>query len=150
MRTRRISAVVLSAVLLLALHGLAKAAEPTEIRGAAILDHPCGKVAVKHMGLVHAGKMEEATKLGNQDMQDAWKALPAEQREMISKGMTAMSKSEAEFSADIKANGLLVIDGTKGTLTITKKHNEPNDTSTETMTQRYTLDGDVCRISRKG
>ena len=65
MNVRRMSAVLLSIVLLVTLLGRAAAASPkTEIKGAAILDHPCGKVSVKHMGLVHAGEMEEATKLG--------------------------------------------------------------------------------------
>jgi len=63
MNIRRMSAVLLSVVLSLPLLGPARA-EPakTEIQGAAILDHPCGKVAVKHMGLVHAGKIDEAEK----------------------------------------------------------------------------------------
>jgi hypothetical protein len=66
MSTRRKSAVLLCAALLLTLFGRAgAAATKTEIQGAAILEHPCGKVAVKHMGLVHAGKMDEATEGAN-------------------------------------------------------------------------------------
>src|SRR5580704_6920637 len=53
MNHRRLSAVVLSTVLWFA-YG-ATAAAPTEIKGAAILDHPCGKVAVKQMELAHEG-----------------------------------------------------------------------------------------------
>ncbi|MFO1310901.1 MAG: hypothetical protein U1F41_02430 [Burkholderiales bacterium] len=49
------------AIAALFLCGTAHAA--TEIKGAAILDNPCGKVAVKQMGLVNAGKMEDANKL---------------------------------------------------------------------------------------
>ena len=83
MSSSRKSAVLLSALLSLAPFALAGAAEApkTEIKGAAILDHPCGKIAVKQMGLIHAGKFEEANKLTTKEMQDQWKAMPAKDRE---------------------------------------------------------------------
>lgn len=141
----RITLVVLGCALL----GLARTASAaTELKGAAILDHPCGKVAVKHMGLVHAGKMEEATKLGTPEMQKEWKALPADDRKMMSGMMKEMSKTEAQFSAEIKANGVLVIDGTHATLTIQQEHKDANGSSTETMTQRYLFDGKACQITK--
>jgi hypothetical protein len=139
--------VLLCAVLFLALLGRLEAA-PTEIKGAAILEHPCGKVAVKHMGLVHAGKTEEAFKLGTQEMQKQWKAMPAADRTMMLGMMKMMSKTEAEFSAEIKASGLLVVDGKDATLTVQQEHKDANGSSTETLTQRYVLDGASCRISR--
>ena|SRR5947209_6135533 len=150
MNTRRTSALLLlTAALSLTLLGQARAESPkTEIQGAAILDHPCGKVAVKHMGLVHAGKIEEASKLGTQEMQEQWKALPAEDRKMMSEMMKATSKSEAELSADIKAGGLLVVEGKSATLTVKQEHKDANGSSTETLTQRYVLDGATCRITR--
>ena len=150
MNTRRTSLVLLvSAALSLTLLGQAVAESPkTEIQGAAILDHPCGKVAVKHMGLVHAGKIEEASKLGTQEMQDGWKGLPAEERKMMSEMMKETSKTEEQFSAEIKAGGLLVIEGKSATLTVKQEHKDANGSSTETLTQRYVLDGSTCRISR--
>jgi hypothetical protein len=125
-------------------------AEPpkTEIHGAAILDHACGKVAVKHMGLVHAGKFEEAGKLGTQEMQDQWKAMPAKDRTMMAEMMKEMSKTEEQLAADIKAGGNLVIEGNKATLTIKQEHKDANGTVTDTLTQSYRLEGAVCRISR--
>ena len=71
MSPRRLSTLAPSAVLSLSLC-LAVAAAPSEIKGAAILDHPGGKVAVKQMGLVNAGKMDEANKLSTKEMQDMW------------------------------------------------------------------------------
>ena len=70
MSLSRKPAILLSALLALAPLGLAGAADApkTEIKGAAILDHPCGKVAVKQMGLIHAGKFEEANKLTSPEM----------------------------------------------------------------------------------
>jgi type IV secretory pathway VirB10-like protein len=146
MNSRRLSS-LLSAVLFLTLVSRLSAA-PTEIKGAAILAHPCGKVAVKHMGLAHAGKIEEATKLGTKEMQEQWKALPAEDRKMMSGMMKEMAKTEAEFSAEIKASGLLVVDGKDATLTVKQEHKDANGSSTETMTQHYVLDGATCLISR--
>lgn len=151
MTNRRLFAVLLSAVLLLTLAVRVQAhaeGSKQEIKGAAILDHPCGKVAVKHMGLVHAGKMEEATKLGTPEMQEEWKKMPAEDRKMMSGMMKEMSKTEAQFSADIKANGLLVVEGDTATLTVKQEHKDANGTSTETMTQKYKIDGKTCLISR--
>lgn len=149
MNARRMSAVLFSAALSLTLLSPARAEEPKkEIKGAAILDHPCGKVAVKHMGLVHDGKIDEATKLSTQEMQDQWKALEDKDRKMMTEMMKATSKSAAEFSAAIKANGVLVVEGNKGTLTVKEEHKDANGSSTQTITQRYTIDGTTCRISR--
>ncbi len=150
MSTGRTSFVaLLSAALSLTPFGPARAEPPkTEIQGAAILAHPCGKVAVKHMGLVHAGKVEEAARLGTPEMQEQWKALPADDRKMMTEMMQATSKSGEEFSAEIKAGGLLVIEGKSATLTVKQDHKDANGTSSETLTQRYVLDGATCRISR--
>jgi len=120
----------------------------TEIHGAAILDHACGKVAVKHMGLVHAGKIEEASKLGTQKMQDQWKAMPAKDRAMMAEMMKEMSKTGEQLAADIKAGGNLVIEGNKATLTIKQERKDANGTASETLTQSYEIEGAVCRISR--
>lgn len=147
MNTRRNSAVLLTTVLCLALVGRAPAAAKSEIKGAAILDHPCGKVAVKHMGLVHAGKMDDATKLGSKKMQDEWQAMPAKDRTMMSGMMKEMSETEAQFSAEIKANGLLVVDGGNATLTVKKEHKDANGSSTETTTQNYVIDATGCWIT---
>ena len=142
-------AVALSILLSLASLGRAGAAEApkTEIKGAAILEHPCGKVAVKHMGLVHAGKMDEATRLGTQEMQDQWKAMPAKDREMMGGMMKEMSQTEAQFAAEIKANGLLVVEGKNATLTVKKDTKDANGTHSETMTQKYVIDGGKCQIT---
>jgi hypothetical protein len=149
MSTRQMSLVSLSVVLSLSLLGQAMAEPPkTEIQGAAILDHPCGKVAVKHMGLVHAGKIEEAGKLGTKEMQDQWKSLPAKDREMMTEMMKEMSKTEEEFAAEIKAGGLLVVEGYRATLTVKEEHKDANGTVSSTLTQNYLLDGAACRIAR--
>ena len=148
MKIRRISAVLLCAALFLSALGRAEDAPKTEIKGAAILDHPCGKVAVKHMGLVHAGKVDEATKLATQEMQDQWKAMSTDDRKMMSGMMKEMSKTEAQFAKDIKASGLLVVEGDKATLTVTQEHKDANGSSTSTLTQKYVLDGGKCLVTR--
>jgi hypothetical protein len=149
MSSWRTSVVLVSIALFLTLLSPARAEEAKkEIKGAAILDHPCGKVAVKHMGLVHDGKIDEAVKLGTQEMQDQWKAMSGEDHKMMAEMMKATSNSAAEFSAAIKAGGLLVIEGNSGTLTVKQEHKDANGSSTETMTQKYVIDGATCRISR--
>jgi hypothetical protein len=53
-------------------------AAATELKGAEILKHACGKASVQQMGLVNSGKMAEAVKLGTAEMQAEWNAMPAE------------------------------------------------------------------------
>jgi hypothetical protein len=133
----------LTALLPLLFSSVASAAK-TEVKGAAILDHPCGKVAVKQMGLVHAGKMDEANKLTTKDMQDQWKKMPAKDQTMMSGMMKDMSVTEQQYANDIKTNGLLVVDGQDATLTVQKK----DGTGTSTTTQTFKLDGGQCLVSR--
>jgi hypothetical protein len=150
MSSCRKSAVLLSALLSLTPLARAGAAEApkTEIKGAAILDHPCGKVAVKQMGLIHAGKFEEANKLTTKEMQEQWKAMPAKDREMMTGMMKEMSKSEEDFAKEVKAFGVLAVEGDKATLTLKQEHKDANGSSTDTMTQNYVIDGTKCLISR--
>jgi hypothetical protein len=133
-------------VVLCVVAGVASA--KSEIKGAAILDNACGKVAVKQMGLVHDGNMDEANKLSTKEMQDQWKAMPAKDRTMMSGMMKEMSQTEAQYAADIKANGVLVVDGPAATLTVKKTSKDKNGSSTETITQNFKIDGAQCLISR--
>lgn len=119
----------------------------SELKGAAILDHPCGKVAVKQMGLTHAGNFDEANKLTTKEMQEQWKSMPAKDRTMMSGMAKEMSETEEQYSADIKSNGVLVIDGQDATLTVQKKTKDANGTSTSTTTQKFKLEGGQCLIS---
>jgi hypothetical protein len=140
---------VVSAVLPVVLCVVAGVASAkSEIKGAAILDNACGKVAVKQMGLVHDGNMDEANKLSTKEMQDQWKAMPAKDRTMMSGMMKEMSQTEAQYAADIKANGVLVVDGPAATLTVKKTSKDKNGSSTETITQNFKIDGAQCLISR--
>lgn len=127
---------------------LCSAAVGSELKGAAILDHPCGKTAVRQMGLVHAGKMEEANKLSTKEMQEQWQKMPAKDRDMMSGMMKQMSATEQDFSNDIKSNGVLAIDGQSATLTVKKTTKDNNGTSTDTFTQRFRLDGASCLVNR--
>lgn len=144
LRTAVAAALALFALLPVA----AAAADKTEIKGAAILEHACGKTAVKHMGLVHAGKMDEAVKLGTPELQQEYKDMPADQRAMMTDMMKEMAQTEAELSADIEANGLLAVEGDRATLTVTKTTKDENGTSTESTTQNYRIDAQGCWISR--
>jgi len=147
MERRQFAALLMSAAVPFVLSGYALAA-PTTIKGAAILDNPCGKVSVKQMGLVHAGKFEDGNKLSTKEMQDEWKAMPAKDRTMMAGMAKEMSQTEAQYTADIKANGVLVVDGDAATLTIKKETKDKSGTSTSTMTQRFKLSGSECLISR--
>jgi hypothetical protein len=131
------------------LGGFASVAFATsEIKGAAILDNACGKVAVKQMGLVHAGKIDEANMLATKEMQEQWKAMPDKDRTMMAGMMKDTSQTSDQYAAAIKANGVLVVDGAAATLTVKKTTKDKNGTSTETITQNFKIDGAQCLISR--
>jgi hypothetical protein len=127
---------------------VAAAAAPTEIKGAAILDHACGKASVKYMTLVNAGKMEEAVKLGTAEMQKQWKAMSAADQSLLSGMVKDHSFSEADFSAQIKADGVLTVDGATASLTLKREVKEASGSSSTTMTQKFQVDGATCKISR--
>ena len=149
MSHRRFLALCISTALPVMLCGPAEPASgKSEVKGAAILDHPCGKVAVKQMGLLHAGKIDEANKLSTKEMQDQWKAMPAKDRAMMTTMAKEMSETEDQFRAAIKANGVLVVDGDAAKLTVQKKTTAASGTSTSTTTQSYKLTGSECMISR--
>ncbi|MEP7064333.1 MAG: hypothetical protein ABI881_18240 [Betaproteobacteria bacterium] len=120
----------------------------SEIKGAAILEHPCGKVSVKQMGLIHAGKFDEANKLSTTQMQEQWKAMPAKDRQMMSGMAKEMSQTPEQFSNDVKANGLLVVDGKQAVLTVKSTKRDANGSSTSTTTQNFQVDGNQCMVSR--
>jgi len=123
-------------------------AAKNEVKGAAILETPCGKTSVKQMGWVHAGNMEEANKLTTKEMQDQWKAMPAKDRTMMTGMMKDMSQTEQAYAADIKASGVMVVDGPGATLTVKKTVKDANGSSTTTMTQNFKIDGAQCMITR--
>jgi hypothetical protein len=118
-----------------------------ELKGAAILDHPCGKLTVQHMGLVNAGKMEEAVKLATPEMQAEWKAMAQEERDMITGMMKEMSVTGDVHAAEIKAHGLLSIEGDAATLTLTKEEKGAEGGGTSTLTQKFKITGATCAIT---
>jgi len=148
MKAHRSSALIFSSAVSLVLSGLADVALASEIKGAAILDTACGKVAVKQMGLVHQGKIDEANMLATKEMQEQWKAMPAKDRTMMSGMMKETSQTSDQYAAAIKANGVLVVDGANAVLTVKKTTKDKNGSSTETMTQKFKIDGAQCMISR--
>jgi len=73
--------------------------------------------------------------------------MPAKDRTMMSGMMKEMSLTSDRYAADIKANGALVVDDASATLTV-KTNKDKSGTSTETITQKFRIDGSQCLISR--
>jgi len=149
MNRRRLPSFCIGALLPIAMCCIGETAYgASEIKGAAILDHPCGKVAVKQVGLVHAGNFDEANKLSTKEMQEQWKAMPAKDRAEMSGLAKAMSPTQEQFTAAVKAGGVLVVDGPSATLTTTTTTKDANGSSTETTTQKFRVTGSECLVSR--
>jgi hypothetical protein len=66
---------------------------------------------------------------------------------MMTGMMKEMSSTEAEFTAAIKAAGVLAIDGETATLTVTEEHKEANGTSTSTHSEKFAIKGTTCVIT---
>jgi hypothetical protein len=147
MKHARIAVALAGAAMALTLCSTVVAAANVEIKGAAILDHPCGKVAVKQMGLVNAGKIDDANKLTTKEMQEQWKALSPNDRVMMTDMMKQMSEPEGQYASEIKSNGLLVVDGPSATLTVQKKAKDASGSSTSTTTQNFKIDAGQCMVS---
>jgi hypothetical protein len=146
---RPLSALLINAVPAFLLAGsITVAAATSEIKGAAILAHPCGKVAVKQMGLVHAGKADEADKLTTKEMQEEWKAMPTKKRAMVADMAKAYSQTAEQYAADIKSAGILVVDGEAVLLTVEKQTRDANGTSSSTTRQEFRFSGGQCLVSR--
>jgi hypothetical protein len=123
-------------------------AAKTEVKGAAILEHPLGKLATQNMALMAAGKIEDALKMSSKAMNAEFAAMPADDRKSMSEMMKAFSVPDAEFRAKITKFGVLVVEDTSATLTITEKVDNAQEKSTGTMTQRYVLEDGKWKIGR--
>ena len=67
---------------------------------------------------------------------------------MMSDMSKEMSQTEAQYAADIKASGVLVVNGTAATLTVKKSTKDANGSSTSTTTQEFKTNGGECLVSR--
>jgi hypothetical protein len=59
-----------------------------------------------------------------------------------------MSPTADKFASDIRANGVLGIDGSNATLTVKTTQKDANGSSTSTTTQQFRIDGAQCLVSR--
>ncbi|MEO5672413.1 MAG: hypothetical protein ABIR26_17130 [Ramlibacter sp.] len=135
MKQRENSFCAAGAALTLLLLCASQGAMAAEFKGAAILDHVCGKV-------------DDANKLSTQEMNDRWKNMPAKDREMMTAMAKELSPTEAQYTADIRSHGLLVVNGPTGKLTVEKKTQDANGSSTQTTTQEFRITGSECLVAR--
>jgi hypothetical protein len=118
------------------------------IKGAAILDHPCGKTAAKQMGLLHEGKVDEANALSTKAVQAQWQAMPAKDRTMMAEMSKSMSPSAEQYADAIRKSGVLTLDGNSALLTVSQSKHDANGSSTSTMTQKLAMEGKQCLVNR--
>lgn len=118
------------------------------IRGAAILDHPCGKTAARQMGFLHAGKIDDANRLSTKAIQAQWQAMPANDRTMMAEMSKKMSPSSDEYIDAIRKNGVLTVDGETAALKVSQTKHDANGSSTSTMTQNFAMENGQCLVSR--
>lgn len=96
-------------VVALALVSPAAAQEAKTIQGAAILEHPAGKLAVQLAELFHAGKIDEGIKLRTKAEQADWKKAPAGDRTDMSARMKQRAPEPKAFADAIRKGGVLKV-----------------------------------------
>ncbi|MBS0321202.1 MAG: hypothetical protein JSR18_11720 [Proteobacteria bacterium] len=123
-------------------------AAPTTLKGAAILDTPCGKTAVKQMGMLHNGDVAGANKLTTAETQKRWASMPAKDRDMMADMAKSMSPSSEAYAAAIRTSGVMVMDGNNAHLKVTQTTKDANGSSTSTTEQSFAMEGGQCLVSR--
>ena len=74
--------------------------------------------------------------------------MPAKDKTELSGLAKAMSPPQEQFTAQVKAGGVLVVDAGSATLTTKTTTKDANGSSTETTTQKFKLNGGECLVSR--
>jgi hypothetical protein len=138
----------LCATTFLVLLASSAATAATEIKGADILAHPCGKVGVKQIGLLKQGKMDEANALTTPELRQQWEKAPAAEKAAVGALSKAMAPTEAEYAASIRSHGVLTINGTAATLKVEKKTSSGAGSSTSTTSQSFRINGATCEVDR--
>jgi hypothetical protein len=91
-------------------------AETKEIKGAAILKHPIGVLALKQVKLVKAGKLDEVYALRTASERADWKSASARDKKEFAEWMPQRAPEYAAFETAIRKNGLLKIEDDRAQL----------------------------------
>lgn len=108
-------------------------AEETRIKGAEIMKHPIGPLAVQYVDLVQAGRMEDAVKLSYAKAQAEWTKYPGE-RASYTNFMKKMMPSKSDLDASLKSSAILIVDGNKATLNVIKMEQQSGSPGSVTGT----------------
>lgn len=104
----------------------AAATEDTRIEGQAILAHSIGALALEYARLLHAGKTAEVVALSSRRARERRRAMPASERRESDAYLRKNVPSAAELEAGIRAGGVLMVEGAKATLNVTKSESREN------------------------
>jgi hypothetical protein len=124
------------------------AAEPdtaneTRIEGVDILKHPIGLLALQYLDLIHAGRIEDATKLATADVQAKWKkesnSEKAESLAYLRKSLPTRAAVTDGLTTGTNLRGVLIIeDDTLATLNILVSTQRPAGANTTTYSSSTT------------
>ena len=141
-------AAVLTLVISLAIISSPALAQSTVIRGAPILDHAIGKLALASMALQFGGKFEESLKLADREFNDYYAALPADRKTRMAATMKQAALPEPKFRENIQKLGVLMIEGGKATLTMKETVDVGGGIKTTSgLEQRFTLEGGMWKVA---
>ena len=133
--------------------GAALSAAETRIKGAEILKHPIGDLALRYADALHGGGMDDAMKLASKKAQAEWKRLPASERAESSAYLKKMIPKRTELAAGIQAGGILLIeDDSRATLNVvttesTSKEPGVVQSTSSTVAIPFVLEGGQWRVN---
>lgn len=94
-------------------------AQPTPIKGAAILTHPLGVLAAKSADLIAAGQFDALMALRGKDDQAEWKTASAADKKQWGARQKELAPTPALFADLVRKAGQLTIDGDSASLEAT-------------------------------
>jgi len=97
---------------------MASAQDPVEVKGAAILEHPVGRLAIQAAELMSAGKIDQAVALGTKEDQSEWKKSPADEKEHKAALWKERAPAPAAYRDAIRKAGVLTIGGPMAKLAV--------------------------------
>ena len=94
------------------------AQSPVEVKGAAILEHPVGRLAIQAAELMSAGKIDQAVQIGTKEDQSEWKKSPADEKEHKAALWKERAPAPAAYRDAIRKGGVLTIEGPMAQLVV--------------------------------
>ena len=141
-------AIAAFALCLLLTSGSAVESAPAVVKGAGILEHAIGKLALASMALQREGKFDEFLKLADREYNEHYAALSDDRKKRLAATMKQAALPAEKFRDNIRTLGELTIDGTHATLTTKETVDVGGGVKTSSgLEMRFSLEGGTWKVA---